>query len=69
MAIISPSVLACDFANIQSEVEMINKSNADWFHIDIMDGVFVPNISFGFPCNESYCKARNKTVRCTFNDC
>ncbi len=47
--IISPSVLSCDFANVQRDVEMINNSDADWFHIDIMDGVFVPNISFGFP--------------------
>ena len=47
--IISPSVLSCDFANIQRDVEMINNSSADWFHVDVMDGVFVPNISFGFP--------------------
>jgi ribulose-phosphate 3-epimerase len=47
--IISPSVLSCDFANIQCDVEMINQSTADWFHVDVMDGVFVPNISFGFP--------------------
>tara|TARA_B100000963_G_C22537906_1_gene630729 strand:- start:483 stop:1154 length:672 start_codon:yes stop_codon:yes gene_type:complete len=46
---IAPSVLAADFANIQRDSEMINNSEADWFHIDIMDGVFVPNISFGFP--------------------
>jgi len=46
---IAPSVLAADFANLQSEIEMINQSKADWFHIDIMDGVFVPNISFGMP--------------------
>ena len=47
--IISPSVLSCDFANVQRDVEMINNSSADWFHVDVMDGVFVPNISFGFP--------------------
>jgi ribulose-phosphate 3-epimerase len=47
--IIAPSVLAADFANLQRDVEMLNNSAADWFHIDIMDGVFVPNISFGMP--------------------
>ena len=47
--IIAPSVLAADFANLQRDSEMLNKSEADWFHIDIMDGVFVPNISFGMP--------------------
>ncbi len=51
--IIAPSVLSCDFANIQRDVEMINKSEADWFHVDVMDGVFVPNISFGFPVIEA----------------
>ena len=47
--LIAPSILSCDFANIQKDVEMINNSEADWFHVDVMDGVFVPNISFGFP--------------------
>ncbi|UPT68942.1 MAG: ribulose-phosphate 3-epimerase [Sphingobacteriales bacterium JAD_PAG50586_3] len=49
MAIIAPSVLSADFANLQRDSEMLNQSAADWFHVDIMDGVFVPNISFGFP--------------------
>ena len=47
--LIAPSVLSADFANLQADVEMINASAADWFHVDIMDGVFVPNMSFGFP--------------------
>ncbi|NAY92428.1 ribulose-phosphate 3-epimerase [Muricauda sp. JGD-17] len=47
--IIAPSLLASDFANLQTEIEMVNQSEADWFHLDIMDGMFVPNISFGMP--------------------
>ncbi|MES2279587.1 MAG: ribulose-phosphate 3-epimerase [Bacteroidota bacterium] len=46
---IAPSILAADFANLQRDIEMINSSEADWIHVDIMDGLFVPNISFGFP--------------------
>lgn len=52
-AMIAPSVLAADFANLQRDCEMLNTSQADWFHIDIMDGVFVPNISFGMPVLEA----------------
>ncbi|TDS52718.1 ribulose-phosphate 3-epimerase [Myroides indicus] len=57
--IIAPSVLAADFANLQRDIEMINESQADWFHIDIMDGVFVPNISFGMPVLEAINKHRD----------
>jgi ribulose-phosphate 3-epimerase len=62
MAIIAPSVLSADFANIQRDVEMINNSQADWFHVDIMDGVFVPNISFGFPVLKSIKKHAKKPL-------
>jgi ribulose-phosphate 3-epimerase len=60
--LIAPSVLAADFANLQRDLEMINNSEADWFHIDIMDGVFVPNISFGMPVLDAINKHAKKTI-------
>ncbi|MEG1266481.1 MAG: ribulose-phosphate 3-epimerase [Myroides sp.] len=60
--LIAPSVLAADFANLQRDVEMINNSAADWFHIDIMDGAFVPNISFGMPVLAAINKHAKKTI-------
>lgn len=60
--LIAPSVLAADFANLQRDIEMINNSEADWFHIDIMDGVFVPNISFGMPVLQAIAKHAKKTI-------
>jgi ribulose-phosphate 3-epimerase len=60
--LIAPSVLAADFANLQRDIEMINNSQADWFHIDIMDGVFVPNISFGMPVLEAITRHAKKTI-------
>jgi ribulose-phosphate 3-epimerase len=60
--LISPSVLSCDFANLQRDVELINSSEADWFHIDVMDGIFVPNISFGFPVLRAIQKHAKKTL-------
>ncbi len=63
--LVSPSLLAADFGNLENEIRMINRSEADWLHLDIMDGVFVPNISFGFPVIKASKKNSSKTARCT----
>ena len=62
MPTLAPSILSADFANLQRDIEMINKSEADWFHVDIMDGVFVPNISFGFPVIKAIKKHAKKPL-------
>lgn len=60
--LIAPSILASDFANLEREIKMINESEADWIHVDIMDGVFVPNISMGFPVVEAVKKHARKPL-------
>ncbi|MDA4733272.1 ribulose-phosphate 3-epimerase, partial [Enterobacter kobei] len=60
--LIAPSVLSADFGNLQRDIEMINNSQADWFHVDVMDGRFVPNISFGFPVMKAIKKHAKKFI-------
>ena len=65
--LISPSILSADFNNLGKDILMLNQSEADWIHFDVMDGVFVPNISFGLPVIQ-HVKKIATTTRCSFDD-
>ena len=62
MTMVSPSLLSADFGNLQRDIEMLNASDCDWYHLDVMDGVFVPNISFGFPVMQAMAKHATKPL-------
>ena len=62
MKLLSPSLLSADFCNLERDIRMLNQSNCDWFHLDVMDGVFVPNISFGFPVMQAMAKVAEKPL-------